>query len=245
MGAIKLLNKVEFMTQTKCQPLVLLTATVVEMQPLAKQLHLEQQSPLSWQGEVADMPVVAQVTGMGPIRASQAVREIAELFPEARILFTGFAGALDPSLDIGSVISPAVVCNSSNQTLNVDGQMPQIIVSVEKIISTPQQKSQLAIDTKAAAVDMESYAAAITANELGIPLTIIRAISDEAHQTLPTWSTRCIKENGMTNLGGVTRILLTGPWRISAMLMMQKRAKLASESLAYFVEGKIGQWAFN
>ena len=233
------------MTNTQSHPIILLTATVVEMQPLVKQLHLEQQSPLSWQGEVAGMTVIAQVTGMGPSRASQAVREAVELFPQCRILFTGFAGALDASLDMGSVISPAVICNASKQTINVDGQMPQVIVSTDKIISTPQQKAQLAANTQAAAVDMESYAAAITANELGIPLTVIRAISDQAHQTLPAWSTYCIKENGMTSVCGVTRVLLTGPWRISAMLLMQKRAKLASESLAYFVEGKIGQWAFN
>jgi adenosylhomocysteine nucleosidase len=233
------------MTNPTPSPLILLTATVVEMLPLAKQLHLQQQSPLSWQGEVAGMMVIAQVTGMGPARAAQAIGEAAQVAPGCRILFAGFAGALSPTLNIGSVLCPATVLNESGQPVMVDGQMPGSIVSVDRIISTPQLKAQLASSTQALAVDMESHAAAVAAMELGIKLTIIRSISDEAHQSLPTWSAHCIKENGQTSLRGALLVLLTGPWRLSSLLLMNKRAKLASQSLAYFVEGKIGQWAMN
>lgn len=233
------------MQQNTPSPLILLTATVVEMLPLAKQLHLVQQSPVSWQGEVAGLSVIAQVTGMGPQRASQAVREAAQLFPQARMLYAGFAGALSPSQTIGSVLCPATVINETGQTVMLDGQMPGTLLSVDRIISTPLQKSHLASSTQAIAVDMESHAAAVTALELGIKLTVIRSISDEANHTLPLWSAHCIKENGQTSIAGAIMVLLTGPWRLPAILLMQKRAKLASQSLAYFIEGKIGQWALN
>lgn len=215
------------------------------MLPLAKQMHLVQQSPLSWQGDVAGMQVIAQVTGMGPARASQAIREVAQLFPDARVVYAGFAGGLIDQLSLGSVLCPATVINESGQAVMLDGQMPDVLLSVDHIVSTPQQKSQLASDTRAAAVDMESHAAAVTALELGIKLTVIRSISDEAHQSLPAWSAHCITEDGKTSASGVARVLLTGPWRLPTLLMMGKRAKLASQSLAYFVEGKIGQWALN
>ena len=200
---------------------------------------------MSWQGEVAGMQVIAQVTGMGSSRAAQAVHEVAELFPDSRILFAGFAGGLASSLTLGSILSPAKVTNESGLTVELDGQMPDLLLSVDRIICTPQQKSQLASDTHAVAVDMESHAAATAAMELGIKLTVIRSISDEAHQSLPAWSAHCITEDGKTSTQGVMRVLLTGPWRLPALLMMGKRAKLASQSLAYFVEGKIGQWALN
>ncbi|HCD33201.1 MAG TPA: hypothetical protein DER01_12400 [Phycisphaerales bacterium] len=230
---------------TAPSPLILLTATVVEMLPLAKQLHLQQQSPLSWQGQVAGLDVIAQVTGMGPDRAAQAVREAAQLCPNGRILYAGFAGGLVSTLHIGSVLCPATVINDARQVVMLDGQMPDTLISVGRLVSTPTEKSQLASDTQAVAVDMESHAAAVTAMELGIKLTVVRSISDEAHQTLPTWSVYCISEDGQTSGKGVARVLLTGPWRLPAMLMMGRRAKIASQSLAYFVEGKIGQWAMN
>ncbi|MBL4702819.1 MAG: hypothetical protein JKX85_16360 [Phycisphaeraceae bacterium] len=233
------------MATTNPSPIILLTATVVEMLPLVKQMQLKKQSPLSWQGQVAGIPVIAQVTGMGAQRAAQAVREAAQLFAQSRIVYAGFAGALDRSLDLGSIISPAAIFNEDKLTIDVDGQMTQSIVSVDKIISTPQLKTQLAHATGAVAVDMESYGAAAAAKQLGITLTIIRSISDTAEQTLPTWSAHCIKANGQTSLRGVLWTLLSGPWRISEMLLMQKQAKIASESLAYFVEGKMGQWALN
>lgn len=234
-------------SETTPSALILLTATVVEMVPLAKQLHLAQQSPLSWEGDVAGMRVIAQVTGMGSQRAAQAVREVALVAPGpgTHILFAGFAGALSPDLTIGSVLCPATVLNESGQAAMVDGQMPDSLVSVDRIISTPQLKSQLASNTGAVAVDMESHAAAAAALEAGVPLTVIRSISDEAHQTLPTWSVHCVKQDGRTSISGALMVLLTGPWRLSTLLMINKRAKLASESLAYFVEGKIGQWAMN
>jgi nucleoside phosphorylase len=234
------------MTNTN-QPsrVILLTATVVEMEPLAKQLHLQQQSPLSWQGDVAGLPIIAQVTGMGPARAAQAVREAAQLFPQGRILFAGFAGGLSPSLELGEVICPATVINESGQPVMVDGQMAYTLLSVDRIISTPMQKAQLESDTHAVAVDMESHAAASAALEVNIPLTVIRSISDQAHQSLPKWSSGCVTENGQTSIAGAIKVLLCGPWRLPALLMMGKRAKIASQSLAYFVEGKIGQWAMN
>ena len=233
------------MPTTDPSPIILLTATVVEMLPLAKQMQLKKQSALSWQGQVAGLPIIAQVTGMGAQRAAQAVREAAQLFPQSRIVYAGFAGALDRSLDLGSIISPATVLNEDKLTIDVDGQMTQSIVSVDRIISSPQLKTQLAHATGTVAVDMESYGAAAAAQQLGSTLTIIRSISDSAQQTLPKWAAHCIKANGQTSLRGVLWVLLSGPWRISQMLSMQKRAKIASESLTYFVEGKMGQWALN
>ena len=56
------------------------------------------------QGRIGDLPVVACKSGVGKVNASMCAQALIDRFAPNAIIFTGVAGALDPTLDIGDAV---------------------------------------------------------------------------------------------------------------------------------------------
>lgn len=83
------------------------------------------------------------------------------------LIFSGFAGALDPALRVGDVVRG------------------REIVTVDEVVASAKEKAELFARTGMRAVDMESEHLAAVARELEIPFCVARVISDDAHHDLP------------------------------------------------------------
>lgn len=59
------------------------------------------------------------------------------------------------------------------------------LIGVDRVVSTPAAKRQLAEQTGAAIVDMESHAFIAACERLGAPWGIVRGVSDTPEETLP------------------------------------------------------------
>ena len=110
--------------------------------------------------------IVVAHTGIGCAAAEKAVRALLAAHRPQRLIAAGFAGALDPRLCVGDLIEDALVTRAAPA-------------------ETPEAKAQLARETGARAVDMETSAIAAVCAENGVPMQIVRAISDTAHAPLP------------------------------------------------------------
>ena len=117
-------------------------------------------------GNLGLAEIVVAHTGVGRAAAEKTVRALLAAHRPQKLIAAGFAGALDPRLRVGDIIEAGLVTRD---------------VAAE----TPEAKAQLASETGARAVDMETSAIAAVCAENGVPLQIVRAISDTAHAPLP------------------------------------------------------------
>ena len=93
-----------------------------------------------------------------------------------------------------------------------------LIASVAKPVSDPQFKSLLYQDSAAAAVDMESAAAARVAMEAGIPFMALRVIVDTADSGVPPAALAGMMPDGTTRVAPVYRALLRRPQDIPGLI---------------------------
>jgi adenosylhomocysteine nucleosidase len=112
------------------------------------------------------------------------------------VLAAGFAGALRPDLRVGDVLLATEVCDAAGACWPATwpGELPggewrpplhrARLLTAAGIVGTPAEKRALAERSGAAAVDLESAAAAGVCRRHGVPFGCVRAISDEADTPL-------------------------------------------------------------
>jgi adenosylhomocysteine nucleosidase len=141
------------------------------------------------------------VTGVGKVRAATATTWAAMAHRPSLILNVGTAGALRPGdlaaglvHEIGTVLQHDVNGRAIARLVGSDpsprielGDSGVVLATGDRFISSPQDRDALA--EQAHLVDMEGYAVAASATRLGIPVRLVKTISDDAgHGAATTWS---------------------------------------------------------
>jgi len=168
--------------------------------------------------------------GIGPDAASKSADAlIQQLHPEL-VISVGFAGAADPSLNAGAVISPKTVIDSKSgqtfSTIRGDG----VLVSSPKIVNA-QEKAQLRLRYGAVAVDMEAAAVAERAHHHGVPFLGVKSISDTSETTLPDLG-RFVREDGAFSTMSFLTYLMLHPTWWPAVRRLAINSTIAARTLA-------------
>lgn len=124
-------------------------------------------------------------TGMGPEAAADATQDLLARYRPEFVLSAGFAGALDPTLQLGDVILAENFTAPSLLKRSPEGAKRGKLVSRARPAELVEEKAALFRETGALAVDMETEAIAGACQRAGPPLLAIRAISDRADEALP------------------------------------------------------------
>ena len=129
--------------------------------------------------------------GVGPKVAGESMTRLLATEKPLLVICTGFAGGLDSRLATDDLIvaenfsTPALVAQLRQRV------SPKVAFSFGQVVScaAPAElvaaKAALARETGALAVDMESEAVAAACRAVTVPLLVVRAISDPAHEPLP------------------------------------------------------------
>jgi adenosylhomocysteine nucleosidase len=183
---------------------------------------------------VADKPDVAIiVTGVGRKNAEKSLREFLATNSPELVLTCGFAGGLNPELRLGDVVFEVQSPESKVQSqLLATGAKPAKFFCAERIATTVAEKKKLRGETGADAVEMESWAIYAVCRERGIPYATVRVISDTANEDLPLDFNQLSKSDKNLHYGKLAQALLLSPWKIGALLKLQKKTKFAAEQLA-------------
>jgi adenosylhomocysteine nucleosidase len=168
--------------------------------------------------------------GIGPLAASDAADAlIQQLHPEL-VISVGFAGAADPSLSAGAVITPKTVIDTKSglafSTIRGEG----VLVSSPKIVNA-QEKAQLRQRYGALAVDMEAAAVAERAHHYGIPFLGVKSISDTSETTLPDLG-RFVREDGAFSTTSFLTYLMFHPTWWPAVRRLAINSTIAARTLA-------------
>lgn len=187
-----------------------------------------------FQKQCRDVPVF--FTGIGKANAERAAREYLKGHAPALLLTCGFAGGLDPRLNIGDVIFETANSNgekddSVHAKLIAAGAKPSKIFCADKIASTVAEKQKLREETGADAAEMESGAIQTVCREHGIPCATVRVISDTASEDLPLDFNEFLTPDKKVDIGKLMLSVAKKPWKMGALMELQKKTKLAAERL--------------
>lgn len=140
------------------------------------------------------------VTGVGKTLAAVAVTRAICEHPHREDLVVvniGTAGALRPGVEglheIGTVLNHDLSAEpiralglDPRERLELDPTRPTTLASGDLFVSDPAVRDELA--ARADLVDMEGYAIALACTELGVPVHLVKRVSDNADETAHDWS---------------------------------------------------------
>jgi adenosylhomocysteine nucleosidase len=172
----------------------------------------------------------ARVVVGGGDEAALAARLETELSGGAAgVVSFGLCGALDPELKVGDLVlgdsvgdGEALYRTDPFWIERLKEALPHgrlgALARAERLVASVAAKSQLRSVTGAAAVDLESFAAARLAKWFGLPFAIIRAVSDAAGRALPPAAQVGLGRDGRPAIGPVFASLRANPWQIAALV---------------------------
>lgn len=184
-------------------------------------------------GEYAGVTVVAVVGGVGKVNGAITAQELIQEFGVERLIFTGLAGGLDPTVKIGDVVIGAEILHHDlDMKIMENDQFPGMptdffpgdpemmelcrglgdnlrfgrIVTGETFI-TAKERDGIIQRFHPQCVDMESAAVAQVCWFFQVPLLVIRALSDNADEEVEGAYTENGQWTSVSAAGVVFRLL--------------------------------------
>jgi hopanoid-associated phosphorylase len=201
---------------------------------------------MPFEAAIADGPGVVGVYGPGPWRVTRRLHGMLEGSARwAGIISFGCAGGLDPGLASGDcvvatgVLTPAGIVAAdpawSRALLErLPGARAGLLAGVDAPVATAAAKAALWREAGAAAVDMETHAAALTARRHGLPFAACRVVLDPAWRSLPAAALAGIDAGSVGGLGAawpVLRGLVAAPGQIASVCLLAREAWVARRAL--------------
>jgi adenosylhomocysteine nucleosidase len=166
--------------------------------------------------------VVVVCGGIGAEAARRAAEAVIALYHPTLLHSVGFAGALNPALHVGDIITPAVVINTRDGSrVQIEGGEGTLVTFMA--VATAAQKANLAQAYAAQAVDMEASAVAAAAHAHNLQFTATKVISDGLHFEM-SQTARFIDVHGRFKTAAFALHVALRPW------LWGRVAKLATNS---------------
>jgi adenosylhomocysteine nucleosidase len=172
--------------------------------------------------------------GMGQEAARRATEAIIHLYAPVLVQSAGFAGALDPTLKVGTVLTPICVIDAKDGSRIEAGVGHWILVSVDQPASV-KQKAKLVEAYWAHAVDMEAAAVARAAQVHDITFVGLKVISDEAAFEMPPMQ-RFITRDGRLRTAAVIAYVAVRPWLWLRVFQLARNSSTAAAALCEWLE---------
>lgn len=192
--------------------------------------------------ERTQAPLIARAGACAKRAFDEAERLVAA--GAGAIVSFGIAAGLDPRLQPGDIVLADRVILPDGRTVDTDpdwlgsaraqaGQPSARtyigpVAGTDRLLATAADKRGLAARSGALCGDMESAAAAAVAQRAGLPLLVVRAVSDSAAQNLPGVARVPLRPDGGISIGPVAQALWSRPgeWLAVARLAFDTRAAL-------------------
>lgn len=158
------------------------------------------------------------------------------------ILSIGIGGALDTALEVGDVVVGSEVLRVRGRwetdavwrkwlLAQLPGARSGPVYGSGEMVLSALDKAKLRRQGGALLVDMESHVAAKVAAERGLPLAVVRVVSDKATTSLPEAVRAGLSPDGGMNLMGVLGALARDPSQLPALMRVGRDADLAFKAL--------------
>jgi adenosylhomocysteine nucleosidase len=249
-------------------PIAIFAATRWELQAVRRALTTDRVLMIAgvrcYIGQQGDHSYWLIQTGVGPEAAGIAARRVLKEQAMSLVVSTGFACALVPAqvgdLIIGTEVSSVlfeeawtmkgdrVLCDEAVRAgFFAVAQNAGLVTRVGMFVSAPtvvwqaEDKRRLHRLTDATGLDMESAALASVAEEEGVPMVIVRTVSDLAEEDLPLDFNLFLRPTGW--LKGM-QSLIRRPSSFVGLNRLRKQSRVAADRLTewfqYYVDSDGG-----
>lgn len=171
------------------------------------------------------------ITGMGSRNAAQSLISAVQATSFSFVITSGFAGALDPHLQIGDVLFETTEPDLA-QKLHEAGAREGTFHCSESIAVTAVSKAALFASSKADAVEMESGVIRKICTENRIPCATVRAISDTANEDLPLDFNRLLTRGQALSNWKLALAIIRAPYKIPALAKLGRNSSVAARRLS-------------
>ncbi|MGB7599067.1 MAG: hypothetical protein WBM24_02080 [Candidatus Sulfotelmatobacter sp.] len=173
--------------------------------------------------------IVAVCGGIGMQSARRAADAVIALYHPAQLHSVGFAGALNKSMRVGDIFSPAVVIDARDGSRHhLTGGTGTLLTFMA--VADATQKRKLAQAYSAAAVDMEAAAVAAAAQARGIAFGATKAISDELDFDMPSIG-EFVSPEGRFRTPSFVLFAALRPWLWRTLAVLALNGRKASRAL--------------
>lgn len=184
------------------------------------------------------------LTGIGRVNAERSVQGFLRNNSPQQVFTCGFAGGLDPQLQIGDVVFEVPLTPSDGEKVSgrrgvglasqllAAAAKPARFFCADRIATTAAEKQKLRATTQVDAVEMESEVIHLVCQEQGIPCATVRVISDTSHEDLPLDFNQLSNPDQSLNFGKLVLAIVKSPGKIPALLRLQKQTSFAANQLA-------------
>ena len=204
--------------------IAILTAVQLESRAVASALQMKcpgPQRPTS--KHISDIGICLHLVGIG---ASKIGLIRWDEVPRC-VVMAGVAGALDPALKVGDVVSHG----ASAPLVEALGALSGRIHTSTEIVCTPNQKAELFRATGALAVDMETALVERWARDQDIRFIAVRAISDSADDELDPRLLSLVDSGGRPKAARLAAYLIANPLRARKLAKLGADSKQAAKKL--------------
>jgi hypothetical protein len=104
-------------------------------------------------------------------------------------------------------------------------------MSCARVLVSVEEKRAAALATGASGVDMESAAVAAVGCRSGVPVLVLRSVSDGAGRALPRAALASARDDGRVSFTGVLGVLARRPWELPALLRVARDVNAADQNL--------------
>lgn len=185
-------------------------------------------------------------TGGSRIRCAEKVDQAVARGALGLVSF-GVVGALDPGLAPGTLLLPEAVVDQDGEVWDCEKSWRAAaramigadvviaegpLLTVDRVIRTPEQKRICRVSSGAVAVDMESAWLAQAARAAGLPFIVIRAVADTATQALPMLAANAMRPDGSLDVRALALGLMRRPGEIRELLGTARQTAAAKQTLA-------------
>jgi adenosylhomocysteine nucleosidase len=190
-------------------------------------------------------------TGVGPAAAGTIAGKVLEAQPMSLVVSTGFACALVPAqvgdLLVGTAVASVhgegtwtmgdnrVLCDGTVRAgVLLVAQNAGLVARVGTVVSSgtvvwqAEEKRRLRRLTDATGLDMESAAVAEIAQERGLPMAIVRTVSDLVDEDLPLDFNLFLRPTGWVK--GM-QSLASSPSSVAGLNRLRKQSRVAADRL--------------
>ncbi|MFQ5827944.1 MAG: hypothetical protein ACE5JD_02130 [Candidatus Methylomirabilia bacterium] len=231
--------------------IVILTAVELEAWGLARELELRPlpRAPYPcFEGTLAAGRLVVAPMGLGARFLPDRWPALAAEFSPDLVISGGTCGALDPSLNVGDLVLAREVLTPRGNSLPVSSGVVEVLaraataagslarlgtlLCAEKVMTSPEAKSERWHATGAIAVDLESGPILEFARRRGLSAGVIRGVSDSADQPLAPELLDLVTPAGGLRPGRALGLALTRPRVLSQALALRRGASRAMRAVA-------------
>jgi adenosylhomocysteine nucleosidase len=198
--------------------------------------------------------VVLVESGAGCEAAARATQALILGHQPQWIISAGYAGGLSDRLVQGDLLIADEIVDTAGRSLAIDFKLAADevqsmrhvhvgrLLTVDRVVARAEDKHSLGTHHRALAVDMETMGVAEACRREKVRFLSVRVITDAVDRTLPGDIDYLVKKKSTAGrLGAAAGAILRRPSSIKDMWQLKEDALLASDRLARFLIGIIGQ----